>query len=208
MAETKDKLATLSQVKRYVESVAWGGASIELLWSGNSTTNPQPVPGVSGYDFAIAKVGNSVYGSVAHVAYAMFAPGESYSFVSGDFGASSSGDNVYYSAPNNSPVLYEVYGFTVEQEQQDGQPIVVFQGPTGVGEPVTLNDAYAECTRLEIECHEAMGGRQYTETLTAPYYDDMESTPNGFYTINTPSGVIDVIVTGHMLIIDKVTGYK
>jgi hypothetical protein len=35
MAETKDKLATLSQVKRLVDSQSGGGASIELLWEGN-----------------------------------------------------------------------------------------------------------------------------------------------------------------------------
>ena len=35
MPDTSDKLATLSQVKRYVESVTGGGGSIALLWEGN-----------------------------------------------------------------------------------------------------------------------------------------------------------------------------
>lgn len=53
MAETKDKLATLSQVKRYVESVAGGGASIELLWEGNTTDGNLTVNGASECDYLI-----------------------------------------------------------------------------------------------------------------------------------------------------------
>ena len=53
MAETKDKLATLSQMKRLVESQSGGGASIELLWEGNA----KQVDGLnwSAYDFFIVR---------------------------------------------------------------------------------------------------------------------------------------------------------
>ena len=188
MAETKDKLATLSQVKRLVESQG-GGASLELLWEGTANKLTSTNIGVDLTEYSLVVFETTENSSNYSAVYPVVCPnprvGSSYytSHISGRY-MSIDIANVSTVVLSYSYIAYlrAVYGIKasgggVAPEPEPEQSEIWYDGnQTRIFTKDGVN--IFDYQKIEVVV-DASPIKQATETFTQPF-DDFMSSPEGY----------------------------